>query len=387
MNIRRFILLIVASLAAFAGGWLTCATNPNFFTAEKNDSPSLEAPEIIRVIAQGRILPTSGIYNVFAPPGQRIEEVLVKENTPVFAGKTQLVVLQAENMLDLQTDLVDAQGEEAATELQQKILLAESNLAAARSAAATATLKLTQTREGVDLSVMQKQIQSSREKISRLQKLQSDPLTSLYISQGEIADKQLSIEQAQSQLQSAKRNQQSAIEAAELGQTAARASLKSAERSLASLRKLSGDEKAIKLTKQIAEDKRDSAKVETPVDGTVLKILAKQGDVVTNTPLMQIADLSSMECLVEVVDRLVGNVKKHQEVVISSPALPRDIHGTVSDIGRTVGNSKLQEPNPLAMVDRKTVDVRVKINQADIEIASRLVNLQVAVKIVVRPGG
>ena len=133
MNIRRFILLIVAILAAFAGGWLTRATNPNFFAAEKTDSASLQAPEITRVIAQGRILPTSGIYNVFAPPGQRIEKVLVKENDPVVAGKTQLVVLQAENMLDLQTDLVDAQGEEAATELQQKILLAESNLAAAQA--------------------------------------------------------------------------------------------------------------------------------------------------------------------------------------------------------------------------------------------------------------
>ena len=156
---------------------------------------------------------------------------------------------------------------------------------------------------------------------------------------------------------------------------------------MASLRKLGGDEKAIKLTKKIAEDKRDSAKIETPVDGTVLKIFAKQGDVVTNTPLMQIADLSSMECHVEVVDRLVGNVKKGQAVIISSPALPRDIRGTVSDIGRIVGNSTLLDPNPLAMVDRKTVDVRVKINQADVEIASRLVNLQVAVKIVVRPGG
>lgn len=386
MDIRRFILLTVIISAAFAGGWLVRATNPGFFGAEESAAPSSAAPEIKRVIAQGRILPTSGIYNAFAPAGQRIEKVLVKENDSVFAGKTQLVVLQAENILDLQTDLVGAQGEEAASALRQKILAAESNLAGARTAAATAKLKLSQARKGVDFSVLEKQVESSREKVSRLLKLQSDPITSRYISQGEIADKQLSIEQAQSQLDSAKREQQSAIEAAELGQTAALASLESAERSLASLRKLSVDEKAIKLTKRIAEDKRDSAKIETPVDGTVLKIFVKQGDVVTNTPLMQIADLSAMECHIEVVDRLVGSVEKGQVVIISSPALPRDIRGTVSDIGRFVGNSTLQDPNPLALVDRKTVDVRAKIDQADIEIASRLVNLQVAVKIVVQPG-
>ena len=386
MNIRRSILLIIAVLAAFVGGWLTGATNPGFWATENTDSTSLTAPEITRVIAQGRILPASGIFNVFAPPGQRIQKILVKENDYVVAGKTQLVILQTENMLDLQTDLVDAQGEEAATELQQKILLAESNLAAAESALATANLKLSQAKEGVDFSVIEKQIESSRAKISRLRKLQADPLTSIYVARGELADKQLALEQAQSQLESAKRNQQAAIEVAKLTQVAAKASLESAERSLASLRKLGGDEKAIKLTKKIAEDKRDLARVETPVDGTVLKVFTKQGDVVTDRPLMQIANLSSMECHVEVVDRLVGNVKTGQKVIISSPALDRDIQGTVSDIGRIVGNSTLLDPNPLAMVDRKTVDVRVKINQDDVEIAGRLVNLQVAVKIVVQPG-
>ncbi len=387
MNIRRSILLIVAVLAAFVGGWLTRATNPEFWAADKADSTSLPTAEITRVIAQGRILPASGIFNVFAPPGQRIAQIPVTDNESVVAEKTQLVILQTENMLDLQTDLVDAQGEEATTELQQKILLAESSFAAAQSTLAIANLKLSQAKEGVDFSVMEKQIESSKARIGRLKDLQADPLTSIYISQGELADKQLSVEQAQSQLEVAKRNQQATIEAAQLTQAAAAASLESAERSLAAVRKLGGDEKAIKLSREIAEDQRELARVIAPIDGTILKIFVKQGDIVSGRPLMQIADLSAMECHVEVVDRLVGHVKTGQTVIISSPALEREIRGTVSDIGRIVGNSTLLDPNPLAMVDRKTVDVRVKVNEDDVEIAGRLVNLQVAVKIVVQPGG
>ena len=381
MSISRFILFIVTLLSAFAGGWLVHAFNPGLLDSDTPVPAEVEPPAIDRVVAQGRMVPAAGIYHVFAAPGQRIERVLVSENDSVVAGETQLVILEAEKLLELQTELVGSQGEDAKTEVEQKVLLAENNLTAAESAVETFKLKLAQATEAVDLSVLEKQIKAAKDRIERLTELQLDPDTSLFVSQGEIEEKKLKIEQSQSQLDTAKRQQAASVQAAELGLTTAIKSKDSAERSLAALQKLNQEDTSIKLSKQIAEDRRESAKIETPINGTVLKVSVKQGDVVGPTPLMQIADLSAMNCLVEVFDRLVGEVEVGQSVTISSPALSKDVRGKVVEIGRIVGNSTLSQPNPLAMVDRKTVEVTVAIVDEDVEVASRLVNLQVDVEI------
>jgi hypothetical protein len=39
------------------------------------------------------------------------------------------------------------------------------------------------------------------------------------------------------------------------------------------------------------------------------------------------------------------------------------------------------DPSPLALVDRKTVEVRIAVDPASAEVAKRLINLQVAVEI------
>ncbi len=381
MSISRFILITVTLLSAFAGGWLVHAFNPGLLNDGSVAQTEKVVPEIKRVIAQGRMVPAAGIYHVFAPPGQRIKGVLVSENDRVTAGKTQLVTLEAEKLIELQTELVGSQGEDAKTEVEQKVLLAENNLTAAESAVETFKLQMAQASDAVDVSLMEKQIQAARNRIARLTELQSDPDAGLFVSQGEIEEKELSIEQSQSQLDAAKRQQVATVKAAELGLATALKSKVSAERSLAALQKISNEDASIKLSYQIAEDRRDSAKIEAAIDGTVLKVHVKQGDAVGATPLMQIADLSVMNCLVEVVDRLVGEVEVGQSVTISSPALARDVKGKVVEIGRLVGSGTLQQPNPLAMVDRKTVEVRVAIDAADVEVASQLVNLQVDVEI------
>jgi HlyD family secretion protein len=380
MSIVRFILIFLAIAAAFAGGWLMRAQNPDLRTAEASVVPEDLEP-LRRVIAQGRILPASGIYNVVAAPGQRIESVFVTENDLVHADKTQLVTLDGEKTLELQTELVDAKAEEAATELDQKILAAENNLTAAINAIQSAGLRLTEASSELDLSVAEKRIKSATEKINRLVSLKSDPDAGKYVSQGEIADQQLILEEARSQIDTGKRQQASAIKAAKLGVELAEKTRGSAQRVVESLTKLRGEERSAKLSKQIAVDRRDAARIVAPIDGTVLKLFAKPGDVVGSKPLMQIGDLSEMECVAEVVDRMVGEVKNGQAVTINSPALAQSITGKVVSIGRFVGRSTMPDPSPLALVDRKTVEVRIRINAKDNETASRLVNLQVTVEI------
>lgn len=381
MTISRLLSLLVLLAAMFAGGWFFGSSNPALLSPEQPESTDTDVEQVQRVIAQGRIVPAGGIYNVVSPPGQIIEQVLVKENDTVVANETRLAVLSGEATLELQTELVDSQSEDAMRELDQKILLAENNVVAAKSAVETANLQLSQASKSIDLSVFEKQIEAASAKIYRLQNLAGDPDTMLYVSQTSLSDQQLKVDASRSELDSAKRKQRAAVEGAKLATEVAQKSYAAAGKSLKSLLQLKDDNKSMQLTKRIAADRRESARITSPVDGTVLKVFVKDGETMANRPLMQIGNLSEMECVAEVVDRLVAQVKKGQAVKLSSPALPREIQGTVSSIGRFVGSGTLLAPSPLALVDRKTVDVRVKINPEDVQLAGQLVNLQVEIEI------
>jgi HlyD family secretion protein len=116
-----------------------------------------------------------------------------------------------------------------------------------------------------------------------------------------------------------------------------------------------------------------------PMDGQVIQVLAKPGDVSLHTPLLQVADLSKMECVAEVPDRLISQITIGDIAKLQSPALPRELSGTVVEILPIVGNSSLPDPNPLALVDRESVKVRIEINEADVAIAAKLIQLQVNV--------
>ncbi len=381
MSAGRFALVLLFIVGAFGVGWLLGTRTPNALVTSTAPEESDATLMIARVVAQGKLVPANGIHNVLTSPGQRIESVLVAENDAVVANKTQLATVEGEQVLDLQTDLVDAQADEALAQLDQKILRAKSSLVAAEAAVQSAKWKRAQADKGIDLTVSHKQVDVANEKLARLLKLQEDPDTQLYVSAGEVVDQQLAIEQAESQIEAARRKQKSALEASLLAVDVALQSRDSAQRALQALEGLRKNQRSATLSKQIAADKRAAARIISPVSGTVLKVLAKQGDVSGNLPLIQIADLSDMQCIAEVVDRLVGAVKIGQRATITSPALETPISGKVISIGRFVGQSTMPQPSPFALVDRKTVDVRIKIDADDVDTANQLVNLQVTVEI------
>jgi len=105
--------------------------------------------------------------------------------------------------------------------------------------------------------------------------------------------------------------------------------------------------------------------------------LAQVGDVASHTPLMQVADLNHMDCIAEVPDRMIAQIELGDPVEIESQALPNPLAGKVVEISPVVGSSRLPNPNPMALIDRKTVEVRIEINGAHVATAAKLIQLQV----------
>ena len=122
--------------------------------------------------------------------------------------------------------------------------------------------------------------------------------------------------------------------------------------------------------------------------GPILEVYARQGERVANTPILQLGDLRQMVCVAEVHEENLKDLEvktvpdsaddgklvpaRDYAVTIRSAALEQDLHGKVVEIGRLIGAPALRDPNPLAQTDRRTVRVRIELDEASTEIAETI---------------
>ncbi len=347
-------------------------------TLSKFDDPQASS-EWVPVRVQGRLIPQSGVVNVYAPPNQRIDQILVQAGQTIMAGETELAKFHGQETLQLQAELAQSQTADTRSELAQKIELAAQQQEAAIVAVRLAELKLEQAQQQDSIAIPTKQLASARAKLARLETLAADPKTEAFVAQAALEDQRLSIDEAQIQLTQATRQQAAMIQAAELELQAATLNLRQAQVAHAELLKLQDTSRTPDLSEALAQTTARDSRLMAPIDGVVLRVNARQGEVVMHTPIMQVANVSRMDCIAEVPDRLVGQIKPGQPATISSPALPRTLSGEVVAVERIVGTGNLIDPNPLALVDRRTVDVHVRLQETDTEIAAQLIHLQVTV--------
>ncbi len=374
--------LIVLVIAIFTSGLYLGLRNANFFGSSDSTSPKPgDIPKIKVIVAQGRIVPLGGIVNIPAPPGQRVESLLVAVGDSVIAGKTELAKLAGHELLELQVQMAAAKRVDAELEIDQKIVVAEINLRAAEAARDTARLTVEQLRSRKDYEIAAKQIESARQKLDRMRLLSKDPQTENLVSQQDLDDQAILLEKAEYDKQRGEISLQQAQESADLSLKNSELNIESAKRSVELANQLRSGNKSLLLAESIAQVQEASSRLIAPADGIVLKIFIKPGEAAANGPIMQIGNLARMECVAEVNDRIVRQVRVGQKATIKNSALSRELVGTVRQIGRIVGNSTLPNPNPLAMVDTKSVDVHIEIDSADVAEAATLVHLQTNVEI------
>ncbi len=136
---------------------------------------------------------------------------------------------------------------------------------------------------------------------------------------------------------------------------------------------------------------RQPDKPETFGPYTVLKVFVRAGEFITQTPIVQLGDLSQMVCVAEVYEADVKELAVGQKVTLRSPAFSGPfasggIQGRVQRIGSLIASPGLANRNPLAPADRSVVEVRIEItDQGAIEHAAKRVGLQVTVEFGEKP--
>ncbi|MHB8974522.1 MAG: hypothetical protein ACYC3X_29325 [Pirellulaceae bacterium] len=397
MTIGRTFCLLVAALCMAAVGYAASYWYP--LPRPGSHPADIAAPEPRenppRIEAQGRIEPVSGTLTVGATPGEEIVQLNAHVGQTVKKDAV-LAVLGSQKLRSEERVLAEQQLEKARQqfEAEQSLGKLRNDLALVSQEQAAAREKEIPSQESIRVGEQRQALAVAH--LARLEQLRRDPQTQDAIAEAELEQQrlvtkqiQVEMDQNRTKLEAARQTQGFAQRAADLDVAIA----KLTQENMAKVSPLPVLEQSVKLAR-LAEE---AAVVRAPCDGTILEVYARQGERVANTPILQLGDLRQMVCIAEIHEASLKEleIKKISDdpddgklvpardypVSIHSAALEQELRGTITEIGRLIGTPALGDPNPLAQSDRRTVKVRIALDEASVEMARRFVHLQVNVTI------
>lgn len=394
---KRAVFLAFAALFLALLGWIAYQRGAIPFLpiqrgADEGASPTTAAGEKDgqggqgrEVKALGRVEPAGGIVDIAAMVGDRLEKFAdnVKEGETVGKGDA-LAYLESRSLRELQFQAAASQATEA-----EKRREAEKKLAATRVTTAELGVKKAKT---VDLDIQAQEKKAALAQANlRLATADRDRLAGLrkerkgLVSQQEWERQLLVVQQAAAEADAAEAMLKKLRQTAQLGQEAAQADLEAARASEPAAVAAIPVESLAK-QRDLARKQYEQTEIKAPCAGTVLKILMRPGETVTQVPILEMADLQSMVVVAEVYETDIKRVEVGQTALIESRAFPKPydkdgLSGTVERIAGMITAPALKHLDPMASTDRRVVAVRIKLEGENRAVAARLVNLQVDVTI------
>ncbi|ARV57933.1 HlyD family secretion protein [Nostocales cyanobacterium HT-58-2] len=336
------------------------------------------------VTALGRLQPQGEVTRLFAPSslsGVRVEKMLLKEGDEIRAGQI-LALLEgyARSKAALQQALDKVQVAQAQL-AQVKAGAKPGDIEAQKAAIARleSQLKGEVATKQATIARLEAELENAQTENNRYQRLYKEGAISASIADS----KRLQLQTVQQQLTEAKANLNSTVNTIS-------DQLKEGQARLGSIKevrivdvKLAEAEiqSAITAVQQAKAD-YDLTYLKSPIDGRILKIHAKTGEVNSSEGILEIGKTSQMYVQAEVYQTDIGKVRVGQKATITSTAFPKKITGTVTEVGLQVDRQNILSVNPAADTDRRIIQVKIRIDDpADSQRVAGLTNLQVDVAI------
>ncbi len=316
------------------------------------------------VFALGTLEPRGGpVLVTSALVGTAIREVLVRE------GQT---VQRDEPLITLDTTVAEEELRIAQSQRAQALERQETEITLATQRVEAADLTLDQARKArsLELDAQHKQLDLAKTKteqtqadFNRLERLRggANPLVSpQQIEQQRMLVKLATAEQAAANV-ALERLEQSLS----FNEQKAEAEKRAAEDTLAIAKKgtpIATLDRQIKL----AEYKLGQTKVTAPSAGTVISILGHPGELVSTQPLLQIANLSLLECQAEVdVADLTLLKEKHEAFITCRAFRGTKIKASIVRIRNVAGAATLRPVDPRKAVDRTVATVILSLDASE----------------------
>lgn len=340
-------------------------------------------PKIKTVTALGRLEPQGEVIKLSAPTsnnGNRVEQLLVKEGDRVKAGQV-IAILDSRDRLQA-----------AFEQAQEDVRVAQAKLAITQAGAKQGEIKaqraeiarLEAQRQGdieaqaATVARLQSQLRNAETEYARYQSLYQEGA----ISASNRDSKRLTLETAQKNLQEAQAvlARIRSTSPAQLNQ--ARANL---ER-IAEVRPVDVKANQVEIDRAIAAMKQAKAELEkayvrSPIDGEILDIHTRAGEVVANDGIAEIGQTQRMYAVAEVYQSDISKVKPGQQVRVTSDSFLGELIGTVERIDSQVRRQTIVNTDPSTNIDGRVIEVHVALDAASSKKAAKFTNLQVTAAI------
>jgi len=131
----------------------------------------------------------------------------------------------------------------------------------------------------------------------------------------------------------------------------------------------------------VAEANLANTKITAPIQGTILKIHNRSGELVGNEGLLEMADLSILDVVAEVYESDIPKVKIGQLAKIRLTGFQKPIAAKVLELGFMVKKNDLNDTDPLADRDNRIIEVRLSLENDAIQALQHQIYRQVQVQI------
>jgi HlyD family secretion protein len=394
----------------------TIGTSAYVLTQSKpNVAPTVSHSLPPQVAALGRLQPESEVLKLAAPlalDGDRIAELQVKEGDRVKTGQVIAVLDSRDRLMDEvkqaqeQVNLAEAKLNQVKAGAKDGEINAQGSTVDRLKAQQTGDVeaqrqtlaKLEAQAQGdrevqqATIAKLKAELNNARAELQRYETLKSSGA----VSQSLLDTKRLTVETAQQQVNEAiavgtrtNRTNDRLIQEAravltrtgETGTTQvaeARAKLDQiAEVRPVEIQVAQAEVQSAIAALKLAETALDKAYIRAPIAGQILKIHTRIGEKQSTKGIAELAQTDKMMAIAEVYQTDIDKVRTGQDVLITSQGFGGELRGTVSSIDRQVNQQKVFSSQPGENLDRRIVEVKIRIQDRDRARISGLTNLQV----------
>ncbi|GAB1539026.1 ABC exporter membrane fusion protein [Scytonema sp. NUACC21] len=411
---NQWLIALVLGATAIMGGTIVYSIS-QFGGVNQKVEPVETTSPMKKVTALGRLEPEAEIIKLSAPlslDGDRLTQLLVKEGDQVKAGQV-VAILDSRDRL-----------EDALKQAQEQVKMAQARLAQVKAGAKAGEIGA----QKATIERLQAQLQTDtiaqEEAIARLEaQWQGDRIAQastigrlvaelnnaqteyqrhqqLYgegaISSSLYDSKRLSLETAKQQLNEAQavlrrinatgskqvREAKVALERIRVtGEKQIREAKATLDR-IAEVRPVDVQAAKAEVDNAIISVKRsqtdlEKAYVKAPIAGKILKIHTRVGEKISESGLVDLAQTNQMVAVAEVYQSDIGKVKLGQKATVTGQAFAGELRGVVSHIGLQVNQQNVFSNQPGENLDRRVVEVKIRLNPEDSKKVAELTNLQV----------
>lgn len=337
------------------------------------------ATPITKVTALGRLEPEAEVIRLNAPlslEGDRVGQLLVKEGDTVKAGQVVAIMDSRDRLKD------------ALNQASLQVRVAQARLSQVKAGAQTgeieaqqATIRRLQAEitgeiatQNATIARWQSEVRNADAEYKRFERLYQSGA----ISASSLDSKRLSAETASAQLKEAiaSRNRTQETLIAELGEAKATLSRIAEVRPTDIKAAQTEVDNAIAATR-IAQTNLHQAYIKAPMAGQILKIHTRIGEKIGDSGIADLGQTSQMVAVAEVYQTDIGKVRLGQQALITSQAFVGQLRGTVSQIGLQVKRQNVFSNQPGENMDRRVIEVKVRLNPEHSKRVANLTNLQV----------